>query len=192
MIRRLYGSFLTTPKATTTTGPLILRRAVRNQAFDASFDHDELTEARKWHSSFRENDLPKGQTSYSRSSGPGGQHVNKTESKATTVWAVSELAKGLPKLMHSGLRSSRYYTSRNDSITVQAQTQRSRSANTDENHEKLVDELQRIYRETVPGATSVKKMKKYEALEKAFHEGRVRSKKQHSAKKDSRKASFGD
>lgn len=62
--------------------PLVTRsvefvRSVRNQAFDADFDQEDLAEARKWYSSFTEDVLPKGQTSYSRSSGPGGQHVNK-------------------------------------------------------------------------------------------------------------------
>jgi peptidyl-tRNA hydrolase ICT1 len=66
--------------------------------------------------------------------------------------------------MHPALRASRFYTSRNDSITIQAQTQRSRTANTDENVQKLVEEIRRIYRETVPGVTSDKKVKKYEAL----------------------------
>ncbi|ETS73752.1 hypothetical protein PFICI_14698 [Pestalotiopsis fici W106-1] len=143
---------------------LMFVRPVRHQAFDAAFDQDDLAEARKWYSSFKENELPKGQTSYSRSSGPGGQHVNKTETKATTVWAVHELTRILPKLMHPALRTSRYYTSRNDSLTIQAQTQRSRTANTDENVQKLVEEIQRIYRESVPGVTTAKKIKKYEAL----------------------------
>jgi len=50
---------------------------IRHQAFDAGFDKDKLEEARKWHKSFRPENLPEGETSYSRSSGPGGQHVNK-------------------------------------------------------------------------------------------------------------------
>ncbi|KAM0811490.1 hypothetical protein AB5N19_11846 [Seiridium cardinale] len=170
--------------------PLIFSRSARNQAFDADFDQDELADARKWHSSFNEDNLPKGHTHYSRSSGPGGQHVNKTETKATTVWPVHELTQTLPKLLHPALRTSRYYTSRTDSLTIQAQTQRSRTANTDENVQKLADEIQRIYREAVPGVTNAKKVKKYEALEKAFHDNRVRSKKLQSAKKASRSMSF--
>ncbi|TGJ81878.1 hypothetical protein E0Z10_g6905 [Xylaria hypoxylon] len=149
-------------------GPsLVHLRRIRYQAHDALLDQDDLDdldEARKWHASFNEKSVPKGQTSYSRSSGPGGQHVNKTESKATSIWPVSELSKGLPKLMRSALRSSRYYSMRNDSITIQAQTQRSRTANADENHEKLVEELQRIFQEQVPPATSEKKIKKHEAM----------------------------
>ncbi|KAK8055012.1 hypothetical protein PG993_000239 [Apiospora rasikravindrae] len=186
-------------------------RSVRHQAFDATFEQDELEEARSWYASFNESKLPKGQTSYSRSSGPGGQHVNKyaefplfcwprwssdinarTESKATTVWSFKDLTKDLPKLLHSGLRASKYYAARTDSISIQAQTQRSRTANTDENHQKLFEELQKIYRDSVPGETSDKKRKKYEALEKQFNAERLKIKKQQSAKKTSRKASFSD
>jgi peptidyl-tRNA hydrolase ICT1 len=57
--------------------PLVLARGTQHQAFDAHFDQDELAEARQWRASFSESTLPEGQTSYSRSSGPGGQHVNK-------------------------------------------------------------------------------------------------------------------
>ncbi|KAI0389083.1 hypothetical protein F5Y17DRAFT_156077 [Xylariaceae sp. FL0594] len=162
-------------------------RSVRYQAKDAHFEQDDLDEARKWHSSFSEDALPKGQVSFSRSSGPGGQHVNKTESKATSVWSVTELSQGLPKLVREGLRSSRYYSMRNDSITIQAQTHRSRTVNMDENRRKLLDELQRIYRERVPGTTSEAKREKHQAIEKAFHETRVKAKKHHSAKKASRR-----
>lgn len=70
----------------------------------------------------------------------------------------------MPKLMRSALRSSRYYSMRNDAITIQAQTQRSRTANTDENHQKLFQELRRIYEEHVPSATSNEKIKKHEAM----------------------------
>src|SRR4051794_13036059 len=56
---------------------LLPQRFIRHQAFDAGFDQNELAEARKWHQSFRITNLPEGNTSFSRSSGPGGQHVNK-------------------------------------------------------------------------------------------------------------------
>ncbi|KAH8880386.1 hypothetical protein GQ53DRAFT_755209 [Thozetella sp. PMI_491] len=159
---------------------------------DAAFDPEELAEARKWHQSFRISSLPKGTTTYARSSGPGGQHVNKTESKAITSWAVAELSKAVPRLLVAGLRASRYYSQRNDSISVQAQTQRSRAANTGENHQKLFDELQRIYRDTVPGETRPETKQKYEALEKASNEQRIQVKKHKSAKKASRRGGGGD
>jgi hypothetical protein len=53
------------------------RRFAKFQAHDAGFDPEELSEARRWHQTFEERLLPPGETSFSRSSGPGGQHVNK-------------------------------------------------------------------------------------------------------------------
>ncbi|GAP92746.1 putative peptidyl-tRNA hydrolase domain-containing protein [Rosellinia necatrix] len=187
MPSKLHISNIRLPLYSSLTLSLSHLRTLRYQAYDASLNQEDLDEARKWHASFNESSLPRGQTNYSRSSGPGGQHVNKTETKATSIWPVSELSKGLPKMMCAALRSSRYYSVRNDSITIQAQTQRSRTANTDENRQKLVEELHRIYREQVPAATSEKKIKKHEALEKAFHRGRLQAKKQQSSKKTSRK-----
>lgn len=51
----------------------------RYEAYDAQLDQDALAEARLWYSSFDASQLPKGSTTYARSSGPGGQHVNKYE-----------------------------------------------------------------------------------------------------------------
>ncbi|KAK0611542.1 hypothetical protein B0T14DRAFT_330856 [Immersiella caudata] len=140
------------------------QRLVRHQAFEAAFDREKLDEARKWHGTFRSESIPEGNTSFSRSSGPGGQHVNKTETKATTTWPVKQLMTILPSLLHEGIRSSKYYSQRSDSISIQAQTQRSRTANRDENHQKLFEELQALYRSTIPGETSADKTRKYEAL----------------------------
>jgi len=88
----------------------------------------------------------------------------RTESKATTTWPVGKLLGSLPALLHAGVRESKYYSQRHDCISIQAQTERSRSANTDENHQKLFDELVDLYRRTVPGETSPEKAKKHEAL----------------------------
>lgn len=52
-------------------------RFKRYQAFDADLDKDALNEARSWYESFDASQLPKGNTTFARSSGPGGQHVNK-------------------------------------------------------------------------------------------------------------------
>lgn len=60
-------------------------RFKRYEAYDARLDQDALAEARVWYNSFDASKLPKGNTSYARSSGPGGQHVNKYE-----------MAQGLP------------------------------------------------------------------------------------------------
>ncbi|SPO01177.1 uncharacterized protein DNG_03924 [Cephalotrichum gorgonifer] len=167
-------------------------RLAHYQAFDAKLDEGDLAEARKWLGSFDESSLPRGTTVFARSSGPGGQHVNKTESKATTAWSVAELSRSLPKLVRSKLRSSRFYTARTDSLTFSAQTERHRSANIDENKDKLVQELRRIYAETVPGETDPGKAKKHAEVEKAFHNQRVKNKKHQSAKKQSRRSPPGE
>ncbi|KAL2151333.1 hypothetical protein VTH82DRAFT_6431 [Thermothelomyces myriococcoides] len=111
-----------------------------HRAFDATLDPEQLAEARKWHQSFQLSSLPEGNTSYSRSSGPGGQHVNK-----------------------------------------------SRSANADENRRKLFEEIQELYRKTVPGESSPETTKKYEELKKSANEARLKAKKMQKSKKASRR-----
>ncbi|KAG7124387.1 hypothetical protein HYQ45_013667 [Verticillium longisporum] len=93
-----------------------------------------------------------------------------------------------PRPSQHGIRASKYYTSRSDSLSFQAQTHRHRDANTDENLEKLLEEVQRIYRESVPGETTPGKRKKHEEVAKSFDRARLREKKQHSSKKQSRRA----
>ena len=85
----------------------------------------------------------------------------RTESKATTTWTVGELSACLPKVLHYRLRSSRYYVARNDALSFSAQTERHRTANVEENREKLEQELRKIYAETVPGKVDPKKVKRH-------------------------------
>ncbi|KAG5928779.1 hypothetical protein E4U42_008034 [Claviceps africana] len=139
-------------------------RFKRYEAFDAQFHKETLREARSWFQAFDASKLPRGSTTYSRSSGPGGQHVNKTETKATTVYGVNELLSLLPKNLHSGIRCSRYYVANNDSLTFHEQSQRSRTANENENRRKLVEEIKRIYHSATPAETSVATKKKYEIM----------------------------
>ncbi|KAG5952829.1 hypothetical protein E4U53_007884 [Claviceps sorghi] len=139
-------------------------RFKRYDAFDAQFDEEALREARSWFQAFDASKLPRGSTTYARSSGPGGQHVNKTETKATTVYGVKELLSLLPKNLHNGIRCSKYYVANNDSLTFHDQSQRSRTANEKENRRKLAAEILRIYHSTTPAETSVATKKKYEIM----------------------------
>jgi len=70
----------------------------------------------------------------------------------------------LPKVLHSKLRSSAYYSKGSGAVSFQAQTQRSRNANVEENRRKLFEEIVRVYKETVPGESSPDKAKKHEAM----------------------------
>ncbi|KAH7325001.1 hypothetical protein B0I35DRAFT_406738 [Stachybotrys elegans] len=169
--------------------PVIPYRGKRYEAYDARFDADALAEARTWYESFDPSYLPRGETTYARSSGPGGQHVNKTETKAVTVYPVRELQAILPPSLHASIRLSKYYTAGNDSLTFHAQEHRSRSSNADENRRKLMDEVTRIYRENTPAETSSEKKQKHRDIEKKFHDQRLKEKKFHSSKKQARRGS---
>ncbi|KAH7155224.1 hypothetical protein B0J13DRAFT_221100 [Dactylonectria estremocensis] len=175
--------FPLTPLSNTLFSP----RFKRYQAYDAELDKDALAEARSWYQSFTPAQLPKGNTTYARSSGPGGQHVNKTETKAITVYPVRELLSMLPQHMHPSLRKSKYYTANSDSLTFQAQTSRSRDANAEDNRNKLVEEVTRMYHEATPAETSEETKKKHENIRDKFHNSRVKQKKLASAKKQSRR-----
>ncbi|KAI3401107.1 hypothetical protein diail_253 [Diaporthe ilicicola] len=168
------------------------KRFARYQAFDASFDPDDLAEARKWRQDFNEDALPRGSTTFARSSGPGGQHVNKTETKAITTWSVSELSEFVPKLMRPLLRSCKNYVKGKDCISFHAQTKRDRNANAEENRAKLLEELHRMYSDAVPGDTSVEKAQKHKALEKSFQASRLKAKKHQSSKKQFRKGASSE
>ena len=88
----------------------------------------------------------------------------RTETKAITTWAVSELSQVMPKLMRPLLRSSKNYVKGKDCISFQAQTGRDRNANAEENRAKLLEELHRMYTDAVPGDTSAEKVQKHKAL----------------------------
>lgn len=90
--------------------------------------------------------------------------ITRTETKATTTWPIAQLLSMLPKHLHAGLRSSKYYVQRNDAVSIQAQTHRSRAANTDDNRQKLFDEIEKLYRGAVPNETDPEKTRKHAAL----------------------------
>lgn len=142
---------------------------------------DELEAAREWYRGFKRGTIPAkiGETSFSRSSGPGGQKVNKcvipqpslnlshqvrTSSKATTMWPLRALCEHVPKALHQGLRDSRYYVSSSDALAIQCDTGRSQTANREETHARLHDEITLIYKNRVPGITSPEQKKRIEAL----------------------------
>ncbi|ODA76047.1 hypothetical protein RJ55_08329 [Drechmeria coniospora] len=162
-------------------------RFKRYEAFDSQFDQDALAEARAWHQKFQQCHLPKGNMTFARSSGPGGQHVNKTETKAIATYPIKDLLPVLPRSLHACIRASKYYTVGTDSLTFQAQTHRSRTANADANRRKLFDEVLRMYEENTPCETSKEKKEKHKETEKRFHETRIKQKKAASAKKQSRR-----
>lgn len=70
----------------------------------------------------------------------------------------------MPKVLHSGLRSSSYYVASSDTISIKCDTHRSQTKNKEETHDRLLGEVERIYKKTVPGTTSPEQKKKVEDL----------------------------
>ncbi|KAJ6596025.1 RF-1 domain-containing protein [Mycena sp. CBHHK59/15] len=93
---------------------------------------EEAVLARAWIAQFRALKIPKGsvELSFSRSSGPGGQNVNKVNTKATLRCRIDE--KWIPLWAKPELKGSPYYISSSQSIQITSTVHRSQSQNIDE------------------------------------------------------------
>ncbi|CAG8950907.1 hypothetical protein HYFRA_00003124 [Hymenoscyphus fraxineus] len=103
-------------------------------------------------------------TEYSRASGPGGQKVNKSSTKATTAWPLNALLKYVPKALHQGLRDSGYYVASSDAIKISCDSNRTQTENREETHARFCAEIEKIYRKSVPGVTSEDQKEKVSEL----------------------------
>ena len=114
----------------------------------------------------------------SRSSGAGGQHVNKTSSRVEIFWNVLE-SRALDDAQRSRLREKLASRLTSDgSIRVVASDMRSQSRNRDLAEERLAD--------TVRRALVIPKKRKPTKPTRAAKEARLESKKRQSHKKRSR------
>jgi len=116
----------------------------------------------------------------SRSSGAGGQHVNKTSSRVEIFWNVLE-SRALSEEQRDRLRSklsSRLTTE--GSVRVVASDMRSQSRNRELAEERLVELIRR--------ALVVPKKRRATKPTKASREARLESKKRHSTKKAERRS----
>jgi len=129
--------------------------------------------------------IPRGELDVrvSRSSGAGGQHVNKTSSRVEIFWNVLE-SRALDDAQRSRLReklASRLTT--DGSIRVVASDMRSQSRNRELAEERLADLVRR--------ALIIPKKRRATKPSRAAKEARLESKKRHSTKKAERgKKSF--
>lgn len=120
----------------------------------------------------------------SRSSGAGGQHVNKTSSRVEVFWNVLA-SRALDESQRNRLReklSSRMTT--DGSIRVVASDMRSQSRNRELAEERLVDLVRR--------ALIVPKKRRATKPTHASREARLESKKRHSTKKAERRRNSFD
>ncbi|KAF2747578.1 hypothetical protein M011DRAFT_402494 [Sporormia fimetaria CBS 119925] len=155
---------------------------------------EELQLARRWLNKLDAESIPKsvGELSFSRSSGPGGQNVNKVNSKATLKVPLDALLQHVPAALHPQLKSSRFVAPRSNSIVIQADDSRKQSDNAHSCYARLHQLIVEAGRNAIPGETSIEQAKRVKDLQKVDNQQRLNKKKQHSAKKSSRRARGDD
>ncbi|KAL1635431.1 hypothetical protein SLS58_010294 [Diplodia intermedia] len=166
--------------------------ASRRQPDAAS--EDDLAAARKWLQKLDPETIPKHicDVSFSRSSGPGGQNVNKVSSKATLRVPLDALLPILPTLLHQEIRSSRYYAANSNALVIQSDDSRKQTDNVHACYRKLHQLIVDAGKSAVPGETSEEQKERVRKLEKASNEARIKTKKFNSSKKSARKGGSPD
>ncbi|KAF2214455.1 hypothetical protein CERZMDRAFT_37911 [Cercospora zeae-maydis SCOH1-5] len=170
--------------------PSIRQYAVRR---GGDVDDAELQAARQWLSKLAADTISRDicEVSFSRSSGPGGQNVNKVSSKATMRISLPSLLQRVPKVMHAFISNSRYHAAKSDHLVIQADDSRKQSDNVNACFRKLHDLIMQAGRETVPGETSPEQMKRVDQLQKAEAAARRKMKDHQSKKKSARRGGRG-
>ncbi|CEJ56055.1 hypothetical protein PMG11_02280 [Penicillium brasilianum] len=180
------------------TAPFSSGRSAKFASTGSSDPHDPhgLELARRWLTAFESGlkAIPRhvGQVSFSRSSGPGGQNVNKVNSKATLKVPLATLFPLVPPLLHPQLRSSRYATDRSQALVIQSDESRQQATNVELCYEKLNRLLVSSAKEVIPGETSQEQKDRVSKLQRTQNEARLKSKKFHSSKKSNRRGNKYD
>ncbi|KAE8352781.1 hypothetical protein BDV28DRAFT_148680 [Aspergillus coremiiformis] len=156
--------------------------------------NEDLAAARKWLTGLNSKTIPRHicEVSFSRSGGPGGQNVNKVNSKATLKVPLQSLLPHVPRILHRPLRSSRYFAERSQTLVIQSEESRKRAANVESCYEKLHQLLKSTATDAIPGETSQEQKDRVQKLKKTENEARINSKKLHSSKKSNRRGSKFD
>ncbi|QKX56485.1 uncharacterized protein TRUGW13939_03590 [Talaromyces rugulosus] len=170
----------------------VSKRGFGNNASEPN--EEELKKARQWLKTFSTSTIPRdiGVMTYSRSSGPGGQNVNKLNSKATLQVPLKHLHPILPRILHQDLQNSRYMAERSNSLVINSDESRKRSDNMESCYVKLYTLIQTIAKTTIPGETSQYQIDRVKGLKHAENESRLKHKKLKSSKKSSRRGSKYD
>ncbi|KAJ5735209.1 uncharacterized protein N7483_000334 [Penicillium malachiteum] len=165
----------------------------RHASTKGSSDH-ELELARTWLKTFNSKSIPRqiGELSFSRSSGPGGQNVNKVNTKATLKVPWTDLFPLVPSLLHSQLRTSRYASERSQTLVIQSDESRKQASNVDACFDKLHRLLEDAAKAVIPGETSPEQKDRVQKLQRAQNEARIKAKKLHSSKKGNRRGNKYD
>ncbi|KAL8810168.1 MAG: hypothetical protein Q9223_000325 [Gallowayella weberi] len=134
--------------------------------FEGNENEADQAVARDWLKTFGRNTIPRKSCaiSFSRSSGPGGQNVNKVNSKATLRLPLRELLPSVPNILHGQIKASQYYAEKSECLVIQADGNRKQADNVEACFTKLQHLILGAGRATVTGETSPEQLEKVKRL----------------------------
>ncbi|KAK9323572.1 hypothetical protein V1517DRAFT_319740 [Lipomyces orientalis] len=150
---------------------------------DSEFPDDEISKARSWLNTFKVSDIPRDKfdISFARSSGPGGQNVNKVNTKATIRCSWDDLD-WIPNVILERLRTKHFrYLTKHDKVVVQSDSARQRHENIDDCFQKLHDMIHDCA--FIPDDVPTEKVEKWNEIKMRSNEARLAAKKRNSEKK---------
>lgn len=149
---------------------------------------EDVTEARSWVSWFKGKTLPRGTVrfTFTRSSGPGGQNVNKLNTKAELRCHVD--AWWVPAWAHSALKASPYYITSTNTILITSSTQRSQAQNVQDCLSKLHTLVLAASSAPIRNEPTEEQKRRVATLERAEKARRREQKSYHSTIKKNRTA----
>ncbi|EDO16912.1 hypothetical protein Kpol_1020p20 [Vanderwaltozyma polyspora DSM 70294] len=144
-----------------------------------------ITEAQDWLQNLAISKLPPRVFSFrfDRSSGPGGQNVNKLNTKCTLTLFNLSSCSWIPIEVRNQLQmgSFRYYTKNSDSVVIQSDQTRSRETNKSLCMEKFINEIKSTCKFKVE--TPQETIKKWNKIKARANDIRIQNKKFKSDKK---------
>lgn len=161
---------------TTTTTSTTTLAAAASPTASPNDSGDALHTARTWLNELHAQTIPIaaiGELTFSRSSGPGGQNVNKYDkrliirnrraalirlhrvnSKATLKVPIDALLRHVPAALHGDIKRSRYYAANSAALVVHADDSRKQSDNVRSCFRRLHDAIVDAARKAVPAQAS--------------------------------------
>ncbi|KAL1742422.1 RF-1 domain-containing protein [Schizophyllum fasciatum] len=151
-------------------------------------DSETMRNAKLWVQEFKNTEIPRNlvDITFSRSSGPGGQNVNKVNTKATLRCSVT--SSWIPQWACSRLRESPHYVRATDSILLTSTTHRSQAQNIEECLRKLHGVVELASSADIRNEASEEQKQRVKGLERAEKERRKKEKMYRSQLKKSRSA----
>ncbi|KAL6950996.1 hypothetical protein ACO0QE_000282 [Hanseniaspora vineae] len=175
--------------------------SVKGPSSTCEYTTEDILQAQRWLSNLQASAIPKHmyEQQFSRSSGPGGQNVNKLNTKCTLIFP--NISKNwhswiptivLDQLLHGNIKNdyknfllNNVYSEKRDALIVQSDRERSRELNKLDCLNKIVVLLRSSF--FVQKGVSHEDEQKWTNIKKKSNEQRLRNKKFQQDKKQSRK-----